>query len=97
MDEDRRMDIDQLSAFDRVVREGGFSRAAIALGIGQPAVSSRIRALEEAVGGALFVRGRRIALTPLGESFLPYARRALEVLGEGVEAARLAGRGSGAA
>jgi DNA-binding transcriptional LysR family regulator len=87
------MHVDQLRAFDRVVREGGFGRAALALGIGQPAVSARIQALEEVVGGALFVRGRRIALTPLGESFLPYARRALEVLGEGLDAARLAERG----
>src|SRR5437667_222008 len=84
------MDIDQLTAFDRVVREGSFSRAALALGIGQPAVSARMAALESAVGGALFTRGRRIALTALGESFLPYARRALEVLAGGLEAARLA-------
>ena len=87
------MDLDQLAAFDRIVREGGFGRAAIALGIGQPAVSARIRALEDRVGGALFTRGRRVGLTALGESFLPYARRAMEVLGEGVEAARLAQTG----
>src|SRR5262252_761880 len=80
----------QLQAFQRVVRDRGFSRAAFALGIGQPAISARIRALEAAVGGALFTRGRRVALTALGESFLPYARRALEVLGEGVEIARQA-------
>src|SRR5882672_640990 len=80
----------QLATFERVVREGGFSRAAFALGIGQPAISARIRALEETVGGPLFTRGRRIGLTALGESFLPYARRALEILGEGVEIARLA-------
>src|SRR5882672_10248234 len=40
------MHLDQLSAFDRVAREGGFSRAAVALGLGQPAVSARILALE---------------------------------------------------
>jgi DNA-binding transcriptional LysR family regulator len=84
---------DQLAAFDRIVREGGFGRAAVALGLGQPAVSARIRALEGAVGGALFTRGRRVALTALGESFLPYARRALEVLGEGIEVAWLAQTG----
>jgi DNA-binding transcriptional LysR family regulator len=84
------MDRDQLAAFDHVAREGSFTRAAVALGVGQPAVSARMRALEEQVGGALFTRGRRVALTALGESFLPFARRALEVLGEGVEAARLA-------
>src|SRR5262245_3846950 len=82
--------VDQLAAFERIVREGSFSRAALALDLGQPAVSSRIVALESAVGGALFTRGRRVALTALGEGFLPYARRALDVLGEGVEAARLA-------
>jgi LysR family transcriptional regulator, low CO2-responsive transcriptional regulator len=84
------MDVEQLTAFDRVVREGSFSRAALALGLGQPAVSARIQALEAKVGGLLFVRGRRIALTALGETFLPFARRALEVLGEGVAAAQLA-------
>lgn len=82
-----------MHAFDRVVREGSFSRAAIALGIGQPAVSSRIQGLEDAVGGTLFTRGRRIRLTPLGESFLPYARRVLGVLSEGVQVARLAQTG----
>src|SRR6202158_4530458 len=84
------MQLEQLVAFDRVAREGSFSRAALALGLGQPAISSRILALEDAVGGALFLRGRAIRLTALGESFLPYARRALEVLREGVDASRLA-------
>jgi DNA-binding transcriptional LysR family regulator len=84
------MDIAQLAAFDRVAREGSFSRAAISLGIGQPAVSSRIQNLEEALGGALFRRGRRVSVTALGESFLPYARRVLELLHEGVESARMA-------
>src|SRR5438445_13420922 len=90
------MDIAQLAAFDRVARAGSFSRAAISLGIGQPAVSSRIQNLEDAMGGALFRRGRRISVTPLGESFLPYARRVLDLLHEGVESARMAqvgGRG----
>jgi len=84
-----RMDTDQLLAFQRVVREGSFSRAAVALGVGQPAVSARIQALEVAVGGPLFSRGRRIALTPLGESFLGYAARTLEVLAAGVDEAAL--------
>jgi DNA-binding transcriptional LysR family regulator len=79
----------QLIAFERVVRERSFSRAAWALGLAQPTVSGRIRALERAVGGPLFVRGARGALlTDLGTGFLPYARRALEVLDAGVEVAR---------
>ena len=83
------MDQAQLIAFERVVRERSFSRAAWALGLAQPTVSERIRALERAVGGSLFVRGARGAvLTDLGAGFLPYARRALEVLDAGVEVAR---------
>lgn len=84
------MDRAQLATFDRIVREGSFTRAAVALRLGQPAVSARMAALEAEVGGDLLVRGRRVALTALGETFLPFARRALEVLGEGVEAARAA-------
>ena len=87
------MDVDQLIAFQRVVREGSFTRAALSLGLGQPAVSARIQALEAELGGTLFTRGRRIALTALGESFLPYVQRATELLAEGAEAVRLARTG----
>lgn len=88
------MNEEQLIAFERIVREGSFSRAAWALGIAQPTISARVHALEAAVGGPLFVRGRRqLTLTERGVAFLPYARKALAVLGEGVEAARLAQRG----
>lgn len=72
------------------MREGSFSRAAWMLGISQPAISARLQMLEQELGGPLLVRGkRRLVLTPLGESFLPYARRALAVMAEGLEAARL--------
>jgi DNA-binding transcriptional LysR family regulator len=83
------MDVDQLIAFQRVVREGSFTRAAHSLALGQPAISARIQALEAELGGALFTRGRRVVLTALGESFLPYVQRATELLNEGIEAARL--------
>ena len=54
----------------------------------------RIQALEEAVGGALFIRGgSRLELTELGASFLPYARQALAVLATGIETAQLTTRG----
>nr|MBA3533065.1 LysR family transcriptional regulator [Ardenticatenales bacterium] len=91
---ENNMDIEQLRAFERIVREGSFSRAAQGLDIAQPTISARIRMLEQAVGGALFVRrGRRLALTEVGESFLPYAHRVLSVLDEGIEAARLSQEG----
>jgi DNA-binding transcriptional LysR family regulator len=85
------MDTDQLLTFERIVREGSFSRAAWSLDLAQPTVSARMQALEQAVGGPLFARsGRGVALTDLGTSFLPFARRALDVLDAGVEAARQA-------
>jgi len=87
------MDSAQLVAFQRVVREGTFSRAAVTLNIGQPALSARIQALETELGGRLFTRGRRVALTSLGSHFLPYVRRALETLDEGARVARAAERG----
>lgn len=83
------MDTNQLQAFDMVVRQASFSKAARALNISQPAISLRIQALEQAVGGALFMRGgSRLELTELGTSFLPYARQALAVLATGVETAQ---------
>lgn len=85
---------DQLRAFDRIVREGSFVRAAWSLGVAQATVSARIQALERAVGGPLFVRGRKVRLTERGVGFLPYARRALTTLQDGLEAARLASAGA---
>lgn len=88
------MDIDQLLAFEHIVRLGSFSRAAQILDISQPTISARIRHLEEEVGGLLLLRrGRSVTLTERGECFLPYVQRALAVLEEGKEAAHLAETG----
>lgn len=87
------MDIEQLIAFERVIREGGFSKAAWSLGLAQSTISVRIQGLEREVGGALFKRGRKIALTELGRIFLPYVRRTLATLQEGLEAAQLSHQG----
>lgn len=87
------MDIEQLIAFERVVREGSFSGAAWSLGIAQPTVSARIQGLEKEVGGALFKRGRKVVLTELGDTFLPYVRQTLTTLQTGLEAARLSHQG----
>jgi len=88
------MDIQQLSAFDRIVREGSFSRAAFVLNIAQPTISARMQALEQEVGGALLTRSNQgVQLTALGISFLPYARRALGAMVEGVAAVQEAQAG----
>ncbi|SEQ52519.1 transcriptional regulator, LysR family [Faunimonas pinastri] len=87
------MDIDQLRTFDRIAREGSFTRAAARLNVTQATVSMRIRALEDLLGGSLFERGRRIRLTERGMTFLPYARRVLTAILEGEDALRSAERG----
>jgi LysR family transcriptional regulator, low CO2-responsive transcriptional regulator len=84
------VDTAQLQVFDQVVKDAGFSRAAWTLGIAQATVSARIAALEEEVGGALFVRGRKVKLTARGVQFLDYARRALDIIDTGIQAASTA-------
>lgn len=48
-----------LRAFEAVVRLGGFSAAAVELGVSQSAVSQHVKALEEWLGQELLVRGAR--------------------------------------
>ncbi|MBI3630117.1 MAG: LysR family transcriptional regulator, partial [Candidatus Rokubacteria bacterium] len=61
------MEIGQVEAFVAVGTFGGFRRAAEALRVSQPAVSARIKALEDSLGVALFERGRGgVALSPAG-------------------------------
>ena len=87
------MDIDQLRTFDRIVREGSFTRAAARLNVTQATVSMRMRALEDGLGGPLLERGRRVRLTERGSTFLPYARRILTTLLEGEDALKATARG----
>lgn len=59
-----------------LAREEHFGRAAEALGITQPSLSSAIKALEEQLGVQLVRRGSRYqGLTPEGERVLDWARR----------------------
>jgi DNA-binding transcriptional LysR family regulator len=63
-------DYAQLVAFEKAAETGNFTTAAAVLGLSQPALSHRIRLLEEAVGRRLFDRRHRgVALTPDGEVF----------------------------
>lgn len=70
----------QLRAFNAVARERSFSRAAVLLGVTQPAVTAQIRALEEAFRVRLFERtGRGVALTALGQRLFAETDRLREV------------------
>ncbi|RQO45175.1 ArgP/LysG family DNA-binding transcriptional regulator [Variovorax sp. KBW07] len=55
-----------LNALAAVVREGSFERAARALNVTPSAVSQRVKALEERVGGALLVRAQPCVATEAG-------------------------------
>jgi DNA-binding transcriptional LysR family regulator len=72
------MDIRRLQLFLAVAEQGGFTRAASALFISQPALSQGIKELEAEVGVELFHRlGRRVSLTAAGEALLGPARQTL--------------------
>ena len=65
----------QLRQFLSVVDTGSFTRAANALNIAQPSLSSGIAELERQLGTRLFIRERRrIRLTTAGNELLPIAR-----------------------
>jgi DNA-binding transcriptional LysR family regulator len=78
------MQLAHVEGFVEVARRGNLSRAAEALYVTQPALTARLRSLEDELGAELFVRGRRgMTLTDAGRAFLPYAQRALASLRDG--------------
>lgn len=78
-----------LRAFLTLTEELHFGRAAARSGVSQPRLSNDIRKLEQRVGAPLFARtSRRTSLTAAGEAFARSARRALDELDRGIEAAR---------
>ncbi|TRD15272.1 LysR family transcriptional regulator [Palleronia caenipelagi] len=80
------MNLDQLTAFLTVVRLGSISRAAQALSLTQPAVTTRIRNLEATLGAQLFERrSTGIALTKRGGLLVRYAEQ-IEHLSERIAA-----------
>lgn len=91
------MDIDALSAFLTVADTGSFTRAGQQLHLSQPAISKRLKTLEDQIGRRLFDRiGRNVLLTDAGHALLPYARRALQTLEDGRRAlSALSGQVSG--
>ncbi len=57
-------------AFEAAARYGSFTAAAAELNVSQPAISRRVRALEDALGIALFIREHRsVTLTAEGEVY----------------------------
>ena len=70
--------VHQLRLLIAVVEHGGFSRAAEALGLSQPAISHQIKALSTAVGlPVVEIIGRRVQLTQGGRLLYDHAQRIL--------------------
>ena len=60
--------------FWMVAREGTIQRASVKLHIGQPAISTQLRSLEESLGHKLFQKsGRTLQLTDTGKTVFRYA------------------------
>lgn len=75
----RNLDTALLRTFATVAGSASMTAAAAALHLTQGAVSQQVRRLEEALGCALFDRGRGLRLTPAGERLLGKARQLLRL------------------
>lgn len=83
-----------MEVFVRVVDSGSFSAAARGMGIGQPAVSKLIAALEERLQVRLLIRStRRLAPTEAGQAFYERARRTIDEADDAEASARGAATG----
>ncbi|MGZ3783859.1 MAG: LysR family transcriptional regulator [Bdellovibrio sp.] len=66
-----KLNSDQLNAFFEVAKRKSFSKAAIALALSQPALSLRIKKLEQQLKTSLFIRDNStVSLTDAGEKLL---------------------------
>ncbi len=88
----RRLPISGLEVFLAIAKHGSLRGAAEALGVRSPAVSYQLKALEDRIGAALFIRTTRsVQLTHAGRSLLARAQPAMTELGEALEDARTSG------
>ena len=81
----------ELEAFLAVLQYGSISAAAERLFITQPAMSRRMKSMEEELGYSLFERGRgqrSVELTENGKEFVPVAERLLTLYREAEEIPR---------
>jgi DNA-binding transcriptional LysR family regulator len=78
-----------LAAFLKVAECRSVSQAADSLDVAKSLISKRIAQLEERLETTLFSRStRKVALTPAGETYVDYAKRALAEVSDGIERVR---------
>jgi DNA-binding transcriptional LysR family regulator len=91
------MNINEIEAFVSILQAGGVTRAAGRLHRSQPAISRRLKLLEQQLGAPVLEKTRdRLVLTDAGRAFLPFAEACLAAIRDGTEAVRaLSGKPQG--
>src|SRR5262245_23972710 len=83
------MTLDELESFVCIAGGAGVTEASRRLHRSQPAISRRVRQLEQGLGARLFERfGRGVRLTDAGRALLPHAEAALAAVRDGERALR---------
>jgi len=76
----------QLRSFHAAAKLGGFTKAAKALRISQPTITSQVRELEAHHGVELFARqGRNVVVTSLGEELFEITKRIVQLKADAVD------------
>lgn len=76
----------KLRSFHAVATAGGFTAAARQLKVGQPTITTQVRALERQFGVELFHRrARRVELTSAGRGLLALTQRMLSLEAEAID------------
>ncbi|MFI5531491.1 LysR family transcriptional regulator [Kitasatospora sp. NPDC051853] len=69
------LELRHLRTVRAIAEAGSLTKASVALGLAQPALSTQLKRIERLLGGSLFDRGRSgVRLTPLGELVLDRAK-----------------------
>ena len=80
------MNLNQLETFVHVAEHGSFSKAALVLGVAQPALSRQVRALEIELREPLLLRhGRGVVLTPTGRRLVEHCHGILHLVAQAKE------------
>ena len=82
------MHLQQIKYFLVLCEELNFTRAARRCGVSQPSLTGCIRRLESELGGPLFARKPKVAMTRLGCAMTPYFERIARETQEALDAAR---------
>lgn len=86
-----KINFHQLRCFHAVAQRGSFTAAARALFVGQPSITTHVKALENRFGVELFCRhGHRVELTDTGRRLLQITQRIFSLETEAAESLRAA-------